>query len=464
MAKDVFERAESLGLINDGQKSSLQSAASFLGEIAAGVGYVNTAIGIASFLGQQFGLFSAEPSPIELLSKQINELRREMLEQFRIILETSEEDFKIEWERDIAEEDGDIMGALATLAEYPPEHPDFLVYAADVPINVFSALETIEHEAFWQRTHYPQTDFDHPWDPKPPPLEGGKRVWDYRYTLPVYLKSMVIYIAVIGICNKEAFLLVTTGIENPADPDLQAYRASAQAIRSQIEERISFLRNAHYKIRDAIEEIRRPSVEELRYEQQVRYDNYHDTVDILAHVTFTYYCALNPIWYKNDCLYGVVEKHTSSCSLDMYPENELPPAPALVYSEHDLLRFMMRILPGQVVSFSDWYYPEMDIIYIGFKAKHAVRTLKQWKKLYNELGLPEVWETMNYLRKIIREEPEVVDGRDGIWSLREVDNVVGIALYNSPTSAQQGEPISVRKLASLLNVSPLTSLRQMYES
>ena len=148
----------------------------------------------------------------------------------------------------------------------------------------------------------------------------------------------------------------------------------------------------------------------------------------------------------------------------MYPENELPPAPALVYSEHDLLRFMMRILPGQVVSFSDWYYPEMDIIYIGFKAKHAVRTLKQWKKLYNELGLPEVWETMNYLRKIIREEPEVVDGRDGIWSLREVDNVVGIALYNSPTSAQQGEPISVRKLASLLNVSPLTSLRQMYES
>jgi hypothetical protein len=148
--------------------------------------------------------------------------------------------------------------------------------------------------------------------------------------------------------------------------------------------------------------------------------------------------------------YGAVSLFSGYSSAGAYPPLDIPP---------DLKN---NPYPGVIQRpADDWF--------LGFFSKYLLRTLKRSKDVYRGIGLPAVRKTINRLRSLVGEAP-LPGPSFGDWSLREAFTVLGYPENHLIAPPLSLAPLTVGNLATFIaNSAPTlssrpTSLRAMLDA
>jgi hypothetical protein len=73
-----------------------------------------------------------------------------------------------------------------------------------------------------------------------------------------------------------------------------------------------------------------------------------------------------------------------------------------------------------------------DVYWGQFSAKLSLANRRNWKEVYADVGLATVWTTINALRDLTGDPPLGTFDPDAVWTLREINQILGTAFGNPP--------------------------------
>jgi len=308
------------------------------------------------------------------------------------------------------------------------EEQDYLIWQ-----RPFLDLKELVYRDKWTKIMKPDTS----------KVEGAEEVFDYRLLLPIYLYGI------------SAFLIVVASND---------WKFSKKAHKYETGLRADNLLKLHDKILGMIQPIPTPSTG----------DFFGWWINITAHDSLGYpeyyfeYLDEHSWSFLEECIYGVVEKYSGRSSSDHYKDLRIKSLP----NGYKVKVKNFNNVPlhnGGINSYAKLEkmiyheYLNDDFYYNTFLPKYRIRILKLKKKLYIEIGLPNVWNTIVNLYKIAGVTFDELDYKKNlaIWSLREVIYEAYKNERGESSSKAGTRSITLRDLALRLEVKQVKSLRQL---
>ncbi|HOU61695.1 MAG TPA: hypothetical protein PK105_07995 [Rectinema sp.] len=496
---DVSEVLKKMNLISKDSADSIRSVEEIIGGISAMISYA----GVVKSILDKCGFFPKE----DMLAKKLDEI----LDKFNEVLDLLEIGTKISDDLDKARTIATVMGPVRTsmilLQAYLLDENSSNINTKEIFSDPLNAAVTLAGNAFWRGIYAEELAYDmenyalrH--DPcywtykaKPPDASGKiSAVFDYKQTLPAFLEAITARLA----------MLVA----------LEPGFRSNEAYRRELLDYSDKLIEVHNRIiQNGIIPLNGPG-------EYALFCSYTDEKTPSGNVCYVI------SWRKNGCKYGVVDLYSTTTKVSNYPlpfflELENPPPNFQALSSDYIIlnndgNVLILIPIGKLdtcdlaywfglYGVSELYWDACDSVRfffeVVFKPKIIIRTIKLWQDLYSELGLPEVWRTINHLRWLAGYDPlELPDIPCTTISLKEsyfielfklfkfyqcirrslrniysIYNIVKIRAsfilaykYPDPTSINGilkaiSVSISMREIASELYVLPPISLSRLYE-
>ena len=414
MGNIVVDAAKELGA-NDKTAEGIDTAVSILSSASS---YFDTGVKVL----QLFGFLEKQKT----LSDQLNDIQDILVKSFSTIMEIEKARETIDEKRFIASYLGKSHTQANHAYEYKPKPNLFWLNYSDMTNLTREPLEVLlndKTESCWIRTYYEEAVYDDEWSgPMPPPHEGRK-VFDYRVILPACLDALACRFVVL----------------EAAEPNI--YK---QLHKTEFSSYAQMLLEKHDTIRKAIAEMKKPEACDLT----------GNWVSMPYGVDRVRWFYVESKWKKCGNIYGVVEKYSgfdSSAQYNLKLEEIAPKeGPEPVFDLIKSAEFKKK--------WEDFCEFRMNFYLNKFIPKYAVRMLMQRKKLYDIIGLPNLLSIVNHLRHLAG-ETRLDESEYHYWSLREVYK----EMSNKYSSSTPQSEISVRKLASMLEIKDQISLRQMFE-
>lgn len=463
----IAEALETFGIKNT---KAIKTIETTIGGISGAISLFTTVISISEKLGKLFGLWNSDNNSI---NNEIEEIKTAIRELKNAVPEAVRANIDIEKRTHISNQLGPIYTSIDKANDFYNDTSDQsknrLVNAVDNAQSAINSLLMEEGEDGYFRQLFIESLLYRAWDGEillPPDVDvSHTEIWDYRYTLPCILKAISMYLFATGIVEQ--------------DP-----KNYTKIYGNELKKWADRLLAIHDKIKDGIVPIRAPSHDEL-----VGIDLIAVTVnDVNGEAIITSYGSENnptyltemiptykqdqggltgSVWYNCGQIYGAVERYSAYPSIGHWPQLSIPESPYCVYMEGTYPETIYR---GEEIEYRDRHWviyrsanspPPPSEFFKQFYARHALATLKKCKDVYSLVGLQSVWNIINQLR-ILSGNPPLRENPWVNWSIREVDQVVGKAGFERPSTAEAGQPISMRNIASILGTLPPFSLRNMF--
>lgn len=401
---NVGKALEKMNLISKESAESIRKAE----EIIEGICGMITYVGAVKSLLDTFGFFPKE----DILGKKLDDILGKFDEVLDLIEIGEHIADELDQARSIDTLIGPVHSSMTLLQAYLIDENNPNLDRTKIFNTPMDASETLALDGFWKgifaevlaydMENYDLMDLRHYWiDKTSPPDASGKIsvVFDYKEALPAFLYAISARIAVL-------FAL---------EPGFR----SNEAYRAELIEYSEKLIEVHNKIvQNGIIPLNGPDAFAL-FSSYAREDGLFPSF-------------YKTSWRKNSCKYGVVDLYSNLEKASNYPlpfflALENPPLPGLLSSNYSNYIFqyydgtIMILIPIGNLEERDLMYwfnisslPEIfwgasePVRYyyeIIFLPKIIIRTIKLWQDLYSELGLPEVWRTINHLRWLVGYDP-----------------------------------------------------------
>jgi hypothetical protein len=417
------------------------------------------AYGTAYELGAKLGFWEG-PTDLDDLADAIANVMKAVQAGFAVILKGQElqgQQIKIDH---LLELKADALGALSILKAVAPG-TSLTANQIDL-VNSGTNCDVYLDKSLWTLPYYKQSAHSDSWSQIiEPPHDAFVRA--FVIVLPRYLQAIALRLIGLAAAFPNPFKKPKAG--EPA------------GFHDEIIDHAATLRWAHDEIREAIVHLRLPTVAEMLPKPSPPVYNTEKV---------RYWTLASSAWEKGQRLVGAVELYSTSDSIDTYPEPEPPPPDPMGFP-------VAPSIPGHVPppnpnapnpvsedSHEDDYKEAFDLYAEEFKAKyyprflarHAMRSLREQKVVYNAVGLDRLWSAMNELRLMAGEDQlertDTESVRDGVWSLREasaqVADALGVTVVDGIELPAQLAPLSIRALGMRVGIpSPFVgSLRQAF--
>jgi hypothetical protein len=345
--------------------------------------------GVAAVAGA-IGLFVSQDNKTEA---ELEKLQTVLKANFDAIKEDLKANNILTWENSFAQPVADARSVLqnlpAALSASPPVSNEFKL--AQIGICL-AAVDQFDFDPKWKKSYLDEVYFDPSNDyggwggPIAPTADADGTVFTDRYILPLFLRVLSIFVAVAAAYD-------------------QNYRNNyADALRAYTRR----LKYVHDISMDGIQIIRLPTIDEAAlditrpvFTPEERYLNY---------TAWTFGFAASTYWWPGAWIYfqffGVVHSYSGFSSLGNYPP--IPKA-----NENSVA---------------------LAIRAARFYARLAFANRARWKDVYIGVGLADVWDTINTLRKLTSDPPQPAFNPGRWWSLREVYGLLGDA-YKDPSAS-----------------------------
>ena len=306
------------------------------------------------------------------------------------------------------------------------------------------------NEWYWRRIFLPEALYEDIWSgvayPDGVSAQGAPDdcIWDYRMAMPAFLEI---------IACRSIVLLASSSGEQAAHTDEMLGLADGLCER-------------YLKILGNIRTIRPPSYQELADLIPATNDgNFYvlDVEDSTTHLPLSS-AERNEIlqnwvpggrWRLANYLTGVVEAWTGYRCAVGYPRGELDTGAAYLALTGSFWVSGAN-MAGAKVSIKD---PQaFQAFYDRFVLRHALRTEVQRQRLFNELGLRGILNSIRFLYATLHAAPSQWLPDCSVRSIREAFDLIAPARQ---PSAMEGGAISLRKMADVIGVSAPLSARSI---
>jgi hypothetical protein len=269
--------------------------------------------------------------------------------------------------------------------------------------STLTLLDDFDHDdaqAYWQRAFFTELEYADPWFGHVVPdgivtsRSGQQYVFDYRLTLPGYLKAISARLAALSILVSSNFVHKEEAIKE----------LSSRAVA---------LEGFCVRVRQGITTARIPSLNEIAY------INIQDLPPPNPPMWTSGFDPVGVVTTPRPM--GAVLSYDGAGKLASYPLGEYPsPLPF--------------VGPFGPILGSPPPPPE----FLNFSARYALGGAKRAKDLYMQTGLGDAWESLQTLRSLAGEATDPFDTSQ-FWSAREIDIDLGLADADVP-SGPPGSP------------------------
>ena len=353
------------------------------------------------------------------------------------------------------------------------KHPDNLFnktsFLNSLNDSMISADILSASDAYWLRIYSKEVLYSDEWsgifEPTRDPNEDF--VWDYGPTLIAYLKVIafrnIVYLATGDATYHEDYLA-----------EMQGYAKK--------------LKEIYEKILNGFEPIRPPTLEEMKFVVRFMFDedfqyyvkpgsfesnfSEYDFIDredgktvLIKKIDESYpngqlYALRNIIpggkWRITKYIFGMVEKYSGHYCTGVFPSDELEAGRSLISKTiiptlYGRTNFNIDIWGMQIVNSDPLFETKkFQEFYNGFLLRHILRTLRQSKQLYKELGLDKLRETIYHVYEMYKLQTPLDLYEFTSWSLKEVYKVIPGYMKGI---IRTDEPISFRKIVAIIEPS-----------
>jgi hypothetical protein len=324
----------------------------------------------------------------------------------------------------------DIRSSLqAILQESLPYSEASLDTLQTTTLSKLNAFDHDDQDSYWTRAYFDELVYSDHWFGRVMPdgivssRSGQQYVFDYRLTLPGYLKSIAVRSAAISI-------LIATGFIQK-QPVLEEIRARTDAIaRSGLAQAEGF----YDRILAGLIMSRTPRLSEIAYIDE----------GVIGSGVPNYLSVFEPAFVLTPRPMGAILSYDGVGIVDSYP-NEYP----------NLAPSPFGVTPNPKGPLLD--VPPYPAEYLRFAARYALGSRKRAKQLYAKIGLDQAWATIQVLRiqaGIIPQFPDPMQNS----SVREIYSDLGTAdaeIINVPPGSPPPNVSLwdvVRRLAEIGNV------------
>lgn len=494
---DALEKSK---ILSNKSADAVRTAESIIGGVASMFSYVGAAEGVLQAIGILASKEDVYLNKLNEISDKLDDIAKDLELDSALLAKT----FKM---FQITNLNGALCTSMMDFQHYidnplDPKYPVTKFF--DVPFTIANtllantliedAIEDAIEGAYWQSFYVEALVFNDSWTGKlAPPDVSGRLVWDYRVTLSAYLGAISLRVIML----------------QALEPNFRTNELYCAEIKSYSENLLAI----HNKIvQDGIVGIRIPEFHEfiLSYVDNNKY----------PYITHFYHKSLEEkTWKGHNYIYGLVERYSGLSHIQSFQPIalELSRAPKISvkmqeygakYPSYFLspisyepaefkvgdLDYLvaMNMLGFSIVSQIEPYFHDLHPInsiyeyYTNiFLPKYFVRLAKLWQDFYSELGMLELWRTINHLRTLAGESPldtpnctclsNLIPSMECslcIWlSLRNVYDLIVRSLeagesmqyINDPPFYSPDHQITMLELASKLRIKSPITLRRIYE-
>lgn len=443
--------AEALELLGVENTKAIKSVETIIGGISQIFSIASTASTLLNFIG----LLSAH-DPFDEINKKLDDITRRIEDLKNTVYDVARVVVDIHGMIEISTQMGPVVTVLDIAKDYIEEQSgrnkerlENALIDAQTAINIM--IVDPMNNGYFRRLYHQQLVYQQ-WDGedlKPPNISSGQ-VWNHQYVLPFILRAIAMYLTASGI----------------AEPDIKNYR---RRYGNELCSWAENLQQIHDEIGKQIVSIRTPNSVELWTTQEdhgpivtstgVPFDRYrHLSAPYITFKSDEHGNLIGSKWYVGSTsynggqVYGALETYSGHAGLFHWEPMKVPFTDDRIvpcfYGAHGDRTYVIQRNPP----------PPPEGHFSSFYAKHAVATMKATKDLYQSLGLLSVSRIIGEIRAIAGLVP-IPPHPMSYWSLRQVDNVVGLAKFGRPSTASTGNQISVRTIADALGIAPPFSLR-----
>jgi hypothetical protein len=433
---------EGFEVLGKGRIDSFKDAEKLVNGVSAAIPYVSTAVALFDWIfGEEENQLTLEDVYNNLnktlmeIENKLDDLRSAVI-KYNAVLQTT-----------IIQTNLSLFNSCSTTCyenarnyTFPPDDPTF-----DIEALKFKFIQSLNPaqdalsslgDPIWYKRLYVEEWLYKAWNGqrmKPPELpeerdpepgESGEQleIWDYQFVLPVYL----------GIIAR---FLFSTHVENPN------YNTWLSFYKDNILIAANKLKEFHDRIEDAIKEI---PTEDFYYQLPPPDDSnvYKDSGSLYQDKKAHFVSRR----LKHQIYCGAVECYTGINCVESYKL---------------LTDFELNKLNGMYDSVSSGVdvrrYEEYESLLINsFTPRLAIRFHKKKMEVYNAAGLPNIWNIVQDLYRMIGEPlPERrIHSLGRSWSIQEVTELISIS--------SKSKTVSLRNLAKILGASP-TSFRKILD-
>lgn len=313
---------------------------------------------------------------------------------------------------------------------------------------------------YWKRFYIKDAVYQDDWSgvllpPKPDDptknIEGkeGEEVWDYKLALASFVDVLTTLIFTMLAEDKEHF-------DNYMTTQLKGQSGH-----------VAFLTSVYNRIIEAFQDIKPPSIFELRNIVALIDDNLNQFFAEKLSIPFNTQIAMvvkGGSWKLSNFSYGYVEKYSGSFVRSQYPTEELLIGKSLIIYKPIKLIWQSHETKDASTILFEWSqnvnfknFDNFTFFYQHFLLKHRLRTLGHRKQLYKKIGLPQLRSILLSMYQFTGDKaPDLPDLTQ--WSINEINS--GVLQPLGKTSK------TVRQMRTLLDPSifpkPDFSLRSLF--
>jgi hypothetical protein len=392
-------------------------AGTIVGTVSGVYGYYQGVVA----LGQTLGLWGGGTNQFDELYDRINQLQGAI---DRALAELGAA-FKIEAMKDILQCRVSANGAIADMAQNWDHRSQQSIDGWHTTTrNELALLDP--KQSYWSRPWYDQLRYrdawtgpvDPPLDPGTSPYHAGSIQWDYVLALPSYLHVLACRLTVIMV----------------ASPD----QLDNEEIQSELNDAADRLKWVYETILSGIQYLPTPNYEDANCSEALL-GHYYEGQTYQRNSEF----FLSKWGRAIDAsgrgyLYGAFDAWSTFSSVETYPSSpplppstpSSPPHPPFPFTRQQpapsspaspRLAWDYHGPTGPVQAWQDAFagwYPEQ------VSARHAVRSLKHWKRVYSQTGIRTVWQVRNHVLRLLGRPSEPLPVPSDAWSLREVAEAI----------------------------------------
>jgi hypothetical protein len=435
----------------------LATALGYAEDIYGGISGAYAAYSAGKEIFTSLGFLDAPKNPYELITQQLQTILSDLTKALKGIEDIKNRigaGSKLVTEELIADKIGPAhAGSQNAIAHLKTPNDEEITFSfRESQATTLDAIDTLYDESYWKRLYSREANYADPWSgifyPDEAGPEGGPEyIWDYSVTLDAYLDVLF----------ARSMVLLASDSE---------YRTSyAKSMSTHIDK----LRTVYEKILGAFVPIRAPSFEEMKYviatadDANLYFNGTDITSEDMEHpvgkVFFSdwerNYMLENLIpggrWRLADYIYGVAEKYSGYACVWAYPVTEIRTGNPLIASVpgvmnrdlNDRVTLWVKGIWKVEIANPDYFRS----FYQWFVMRHTLRTMKEHKRLYTDLGMPKL---RNVIKSLYDTYPpaQPVELEDvTAWAVRSTYSKLLQASNRVPAP---NEEISLRAIAVML--------------